>query len=806
MFRPSASVLGLALRRLRRAPGTSLPALLAISLAGCALLLASALVQGVLLAPLPYPDAARLHYLGWRAAEGPGPLSALTASQARFLLEHGRDLATLGSYADPGTQYILDGAPGELAERVPGMRADAGLLPALGLAPRLGRGFRPEEAREGAAVVLVSQRLWQARFADSELSAARLGIDGVPHAVIGVLPEDFRFYPQVDLVVPSEPGGIGAGGSNTHVLARLDASADAEVAQQGLAALGRRWAAQQADSPNGAHARLQTLQERVLGDSRQLFAPLLGAVGALLLLACFNVSTLLVGYTLARRGDAAVEMALGATTGRLARRLLLDAALLWTLGLVLGALLAAALLPQLASWLPFQLPRLDEVRLDAPSLLLAAAIGVATSLLCALLGAIGARLGTLNSGLRQQGSGRGAGVGLQPVLVAAQVALSCMLLIGCAWVLGSGLRAGATDPGFRSAGLQAVQLALADGRYRDESAATQRSDQLLQAVQEALAAHPTLGGSATVSSLPLEQGLNNWIEFPTGAPEAGASLEVRVVSSGYFSLLRAPLLAGEDFDDRQGEGGERQLVVNAALARRHFGDPAAALGAVLRMDGHDWRVIGVVADLREAGLRVPALPTVFVPRAQMDPQIQAAVNRWFLSALLVEGPAGEVESAVRDALRRIDPGVALVRIRPLESVIGSSLATERFFGGLLLALAAVSLLLTAIGLYGVLAQLLWLRRHELAVRLALGGDARRNAWLLLRDGGRWIGIGLLVGLPLALAGRPLLAVLLDDAATARDLPLLLGAGFALLAASALAFLLPLLRAARIQPVQALRPL
>lgn len=805
MFQRLAADLGLGLRRLHRAPGTTLPSLLAISLASCALLLASALVQGVLLKPLPYPESERIHYVGWRNAEGPGQVNALTAAQARFVLEDGAGLATLGSYADPGTQYTLDGVPGELAERVPGLRADAGLLPALGVIPRLGRGFTSDEARDGAAVVLVSQSLWERRFADAELSGAQLRIDGVPHEVIGVLPEGFRFYPQVALMVPSEPGGIGSGGSNTHVLARLPAGGSIDSTQSALTALGQRWAASQANAPLGAHARLLSLQEHVLGDSERLFVPLVGAVGALLLLACFNVSTLLVGYAMARRGDAAVEMALGATTARLARRLLIDAGLLWAVGLMLGTGLAAVLLPQLAGWLPFQLPRLDEVQLDAHSVLMACAIGALMSLLCALLGGFGARLGSVAAGLRTQVAGRGGGVGLQPVLVAAQISLSCVLLLGCVWVVGSALRAGATHPGFRSDGIQTLQLALADARYRDESEATRRSDQLLQALQDALAAQPSIRGSATSSSLPLERGLNNWVEFPPGSPESGASLEVRAVSREYFSVLKVPLLHGDAFDGSEGEGEARRLVINATLAERYFITPAAALGSTLRMDGKDWRVVGIVADMREAGLRVPVLPTVFVPRSQIAPATQAAVNRWFLTAVLVDGPAGEVEGALREALRTIDPGVALVKTRPLEAVIGASLAIERFFGGLLLALATVSLLLTAIGLYGVLAQLLWQRRHELALRLALGSDQRRNARLLLRDGGRWIALGLLAGVPLAVANRPLLALLLDDAGFSGDLPLLGVAVVALLMACVAAFSLPLLRASRIQAVQALRP-
>ncbi len=794
--------LQLSLRRLRRVPGTSLPALLAVLLAGTALMLASALVAGVLLKPLPYPDAERLQYLSWRQGPADTYPRAMTATQARFFLDQAGHLATLGSYADAGTQYTLDGARGGLAQRVSGLRADAGLLPTLGLTPSLGRNFQAAEARDGAKVAIVSARLWRERFAAQAPGAAQLRIDGELHSVIGVLPEGFRFYPEVELLVPSLPGGIGAGGSNTHLLARLPQGVEVASLQQQLQALGERFAAEQGLTQGGA--RLLPLAERVVGDSAGLLLPLAGAVALLVLLACVNVANLLIGLSLARRGDAAVELALGASRRRLAARLIIDAGLVWALGLALSALAAALILPRLADWVPFPLPRLAEVSLDATSLALALCLGAVMTLVCAGLSVLGARIGSLAGAIRSQGAGRGAGVGAQPWLVSAQVALSCVLLVGTALMLGSFLRLAGTDPGFRSAGVQTVQLALADARYRDEAQATARSVELLAALERELAALPGVRAVASSSSLPLETGLNNWIELPPGASAEGASVEVRSVSDDYLDLLAVPLLAGESAEAGDRSGGERRVLVNASLARAYFGDVARAAGASLRMDGHDWRVAGVVADMHEASLRLAPLPTLFVPRAQMDPAIQAAVNRWFTSALLVDAEDFALEAAVRAALQRIDPGVALVRVRPLDGLVGASLATERFFGALLAVLAVASLLMSGIGLYGVLGQLQWLRRHELAVRLALGSDAGGNTRLLLAQGLRWTASGLLAGVPLALLARSGLERLLHASSLAGDAPLLALAGAALLGACLMACLAPAWRARRIQPGMALR--
>lgn len=800
-----AEQIRITLRRLWATPGMTLPALLAVVPAGIALLLAAALVQCVLLAPLPYPEPAQLHYLSWQAHPSAQHVQALQANQARHLIEGaGADLE-LGSYADAGTQYTLDGQSGELAERVPGMRADEGLLPTLGIAPSLGRAFTAEEAREARKVVLVSEALWQRRFAREQLSGARLRIDGELHEVVGVLPADFRFYPAVELITPSQPGGIGAGGSNTHVLVRVDPQAGPAAAQARLTALARGLPRQTADGAAGNHqpaVRLVPLAEYIVGDSASLLPPLSLAVALLVALACVNVGNLLVGRAHARRGEAAVELALGARTSQLLARIALEALVIWIVGLLIAALLTAWLLPLLPGWVPFQVPRLDEVRLDGSSLALAMGVGLVTVLACALLGMAGARVGSLAPALRTQTAGRGAGIGVQPFLVAAQVALSTVLLAGCAWMLGTYLRVAAIDPGFRVDGIATVQLALADGRYRDEQAATARSVALLEALERELSALPGVRALATSSSLPLERGLNNWVEFPSAAQ--GASVEVRAISSTYPELLGLGLLAGTRFDGSGAASAPRSVLVNAGFATTHLGGNAAAIGASIRLDGHDWRVAGVVPDMREASLRAPPLPTVFVPRAQMDPEIQAAVNRWFTTALLVDAPGVAIDAAVRSALARIDPGVALVRTATLAEQHTTALAVERFFAWLLVALAVAALVLTAIGLYGVLAQLIGMRRHELAVRLALGADARGNAALLARQGLRWIGLGLAAGVPLAFASRHLYAALLDGSGLAADAPYALAAVAGLSLALLFAALPPLARVRRIEPALALR--
>jgi putative ABC transport system permease protein len=795
-------------RRLSKQPTASLPAVVAIALAGAAMLLMLALVDGLLLKPLPYPAPERLQYLSWRLAPGENFPRAMTERQAAFFIEHGRSFAAIGAYADPGTEFTIDGRGADaLAERVAGVRIDAGVLPALGIAPQAGRGFDAEDARSAAPRVLLSHRLWQQRFGTADAIGASLRIDGVAHEVVGVMPPAFRFHPPVDLLVPAAPGGIGADGSNTHVIARLADGIDVAAAQAVLDALSSAYG--EAGGGRGPHGTAQAVllpyAAVVIGDTAGLLLPLAAAVALLALLACLNSATLLLGMSLARRGDAALELALGASRRSLLLSRMSEAALVVVAGLGLAVLLALLALPLIKAAVPVSLPRLQDVAIDISTLPLAAGAAAVMLLLCAGLAALGARIGPLADAVRAQSSARGGGsVGVQPLLVAGQVALSCVLLVGCALTLASFSRLLGQDGGFRTDGLQTVQLALADARYRDEASATARSVALLEALEQKLAAHPGVRAVASSSSLPLEVGLNNWIEAPDGLQADGSSVEVRTVSANYLELLGVPLLAGRGFDGSERADSLPTVIVNATLARHFFAEPTVAVGRRLVMDGVSWRIAGISADLREASLRVPALATVYVPRAQMHPAVQSAVNRWFTTALLVDAPGHSAGELVRSELAGLDRGIAITAARPLADVVGASLALERFFGGVLSAFAVLSLLLTAIGLYGVLGQLQWLRRHEFAVRLAIGADSRHNARLLLAQALGWTALGLLLGLPLAVLGRAGLGSVLFAPGLLADLPWLGGALLALAIAATAAALGPMRRASGVQAAAALR--
>jgi putative ABC transport system permease protein len=793
-------------RRLTRRPGASVPAMAAIALAGAAVVLMLAFVDGLMLKPLPYPEPERLQYLAWRSAPQESFPRAMTERQARHFIENATAFEAIGAYADAGTQFTLDGrGDGAIAERVAGVRIDSGVLPTLGVLPREGRNFSADEAVARAHRVIISAQLAAQRFSGASAIGRSVRIDGIAHEVVGVMPATFRFHPDVEVMVPSQPGGIGAGGSNTTVLGRLLPGVDVAAAQSELSALSAGFGEDGGDrGPFGtAEAVALSYADVVVGNTGGMLLPVGGAVALLALLACLNASTLLLGMSLASRGDAAVELALGARRAMLIGSRMVEAALVVIAGCGLALLLSLLLLPMLKAAVPIDLPRMADVAIDGRVLRLAALAAVGMLAVCAGLAAFGARIGRLAEAVRTQSAARGGGhVGVQPWLVAGQVGLSCVLLVGCALMIGSFTRLVGEDGGFRIDGVQTVQLALADARYRDAAEATARSVALLRELEARLAVTPGVRAVTSTSSLPLQTGLNNWIERSGTA--TGASVEVRAIGAEYFRLLQVPIVAGRGIEGEPQSGQAPTVIINVQLARQFFGEPAAAVGATLAMDGIEWTISGVSADMREASLRNPALPTVYVPRAQMTPGVQAAVNRWFTTALLID--AGELATGdlVRNALRAIDPDVAVVAARPLSVVVGASLALERFFGGALAVFGLLSLTLTAIGLFGVLGQLQWLRRHEFAVRLAIGASGARNARLLMTQALRWTAIGLAIGVPLAWLARSALSPWLYASGIIRDLPWLAAAVAALAMAMALATIGPMRRAGSIAPAQALR--
>ncbi len=802
IFRQLGGAFRLAWMRMRRAPLAALPPILVVALTTLALTVALSLLQGVLWKPLPYPEPDRLLHVGWQTNPGHDSPMNLTEAAANFLVEQPALFAALTRISDVGMPVVLGDGAG--AHAVAALRADAGFLDTLGLT--LPRGRAPTAAEVDAKLpqALISAALWRRHFGEREFADASLRIEGVPHRVLGVLPAEFRFDPPVEVVLPWSAGGIGAQGHNTTVLARLQPGVDLAATQ---ARLSTQAAAVLQDfggsaSPGATPAlKLRPLQQVVVGDAHQLLWPLAGVVGLLVLLAAFNLANLQLAQLLARRAETQVRGVLGAEAWMLRLPGMAEATLRVGFGAVLGICAAQLALPLLLAALPASLPRLAEVGLDVPTLFSVGVVVLGLLALSVMVTLIGTQAG--DASLR--GEGRGSRrLGLQPLLVAGQVALSATLLAGALMSAGSLDRLLAQDPGYRVAGITVASLLLPEGRYGDSTLATTHTATDLAQLAAAMRAVPGVLAVASSSSPPLRRGLNNWvIARGTPAGEAGASVEMRIVSPGYLEVLGASLLSGRDFGAADAASAPKVAIVNRRFAELYL--PAgAALGARIDVGGVEHEVVGISADLREQSLREVALPTVLVAQTQTDPALQAAVNRWFGVHLLVRSaPGTAVDAALRQGLQAIGHAAVPQQLQPLAALESTSVAQERLLSTLLGGFTLLALALAALGLYALLEHLRRERERELAVRLALGARAGQNATLLLQSQLRLTALGLVAGAIGAMLLARGIAHLLYGSEVLVPISISLALA-GVLGLALLAGLKPMLQAARLSPASALR--
>ncbi len=791
-------------RRLARRPRLVLPAVASLAVGCSGMIILLALIQGILLNPLPYPDAERLYFAGWRFQPAQTQPGGHTADMARHIVEDSRSFSAIGRFRDAGSGYVLTGPDGH-ARSVTGMVADHGLLEALGLPPGRGRHFSRQDIDQQASVALISARLARELALDGDGLDQTLRIDGQAYQVIGILAESFWFEPNVDLILPLDRGGIGDQGHNIHVIGRLADGVSARAAEAELVSLheavGESAGQPLPDNRPGTGMMLAPLGDSLLGPAERPLMLLLGAVALLMVLSCFNVANLVLAEATGARGEAAVELALGAHPARLAGQRLTDCLLLTAGGLASGLLIAWLLLPLVVAGAPIGLPRLDQVGIDLPVLAWLIPLGLAVTLISTGLALVGQRSLNLAQTLRGTASGRGGERSpMRRVLVIGQVTLSIVLLVLATMVASSMQRLADTELGFATDDMLTARLSLGDARYREDQARL-RTAQLIEALVGEIQAWPGIERVAAASSLPLTRGLNNFVVLP--GTDRGASVEVRLVSPGYFELLEAPILKGRALTAGDRDGSEPVMVINEALARQFF-DSEPVLDATLFMDGLNWRVIGVAADQREINLRIGAQPTLFITHAQAQPMIVSAVNQWFPLALMIRGPQAEAAgNRLRQAVERLAPEVPVESIQPMSEVIADQLVLERFLLVLLASFGICALLLSATGLFGLLEFERARRRREMAVRIALGAPAGRIVASLTGAGLAWTAAGLIVGGLLSLPAVRALEELLHEPGLA-DFGLVVTVVLASGVVMALAAFISGLRGAGVRPAEALR--
>lgn len=802
-----------AVRMLRKSPGFTTVAVLTLALGIGANTAIFSVVNAVLLSPLPYSDPDRLVLVKEvlpSFSTTPVDVSAPDVRQVRKLNHSFEDVAGFRGWG-------MDLASGDGAERVYANRVSSSLFTELGVQPMIGRNFTEDEELPGQDVVILSYNLWQRQLGGSrEILGQVVRLDRKPYTVIGVMPKSLVFpLPGMsagnvaDIFVPLAltKGELEDVGDNFDygVIGRLKpgidlakANADLEVVAQGvLATYGK-------DLPRdfklGAVA--QPLVEQVVGPARPMLVLLLGAVGFVLLIACANIANLVLVRASGRRKELAVRLAIGAGRGRLLHQLLVEGLLLSFAGGGLGLILSVWFKNALAAGLPASVPKTHPIELDVRVLLFTMGLVLTTGLVFGILPALSATRTDPRDALKDGGRGsEGAGhQRLRAILVATEVALSMMLLVGAGLLLRSFGRVLETKPGFEPTRVLTAQINLPEAQYPKEEMVYAFYRGLLERLRQT----PGVKAAGTSTDVPL---LGQWdhVFTPEGySPPPGAKYNMcyhSVISGDYLQAMGIPLLRGRYFNERDGKESTHVLIVSDGLAKR-FWPNQDPIGKRLKWgppDSHDpWMtVVGVVGDVKQGPLEEATVPHTYEYYAQLG-----AIQNLVIAVRSEDNPQS-LAAGVRAAVWGLDRQIAVDKIRTMDQVIGKSTSARRFNLFLIGAFAALALLLAAIGIYGVLAFSVSKRAHEIGIRMALGARSSDVARMVIAQAMRVVGIGVLVGgLGALLLGRFLQNMLYQIRAI--DPLTFVGVVIALGVAAWAASYLPARRATRVDPMVALR--
>jgi len=779
------------LRTLARSPGFTLTAIAVAAIGIGATTAAFSVADHVLIRPLPYADANRLVNL-WEH-RGIYTRTELSPPNLRDWKNMSHSFETIGAYVPYSVNLSGLGEP----VRLDGAMVNAETLSLLGVPPLLGRLFRPEEDRDGAAgTVVLSYGLWQAQFGgDAGVLETKVRLDGEPFTVIGVMPRDFSF-PAYDTAawMPLRLGPQAYQERDNlylRALAKLRPGVSIEQARAEMKVVTARLARQYPRENKDAGATVNALRDEMTPQSRLLLWVLAGASLAVLLIACTNLANLLLARALVRGKEWAMRAALGAGRERLVRLSLTESLVLALVGGALGVALAFAAVPSLARLVPVALPIAERPPVDLRLLACAAAITVLTGIGFGVVPAL--RLSSFGAGLRVR---FGRQERLRKVLVVAEVTASVVLLVSAGLLIRALWRLQGVDPGFRSEGVLTARTQLPWPKYESVARRQQFYTQVLTKVR-ALARVTSAG---YISFLPMVIRGGIWpVEFgnqPTDASNPRRA-SLRFVTPGFIETLAIPLQRGRLIVDSDGREAPFVALVSESFVTK-FLTGAEPIGQHFRFAMKDRTIVGVVGDIRVRGLERESEPQVYLPSGQVD-------DRWLLfyapKDLVLRGAASA--GAIRQIVHEIDPEQPVSEVRLLSDVVHSETAPRRVQVRVLGAFAGLALLLAAIGLHGVLSFAVSQRAQEMGVRMALGAQSHEILTMVLRDGLLLAAVGLVLGTGLAFwAGvtmRSLLAgIQPDDAVTFTA-----AIGLSLLMTLA-GSLLPALRAARVDPIAVMR--
>jgi predicted permease len=762
-------------------------------------------VSAVLLRPLPYPEPERLAMLFLASPQQNMERISLSFADFLALRERNQSFEKVGGYTNTQNGFLLTGK-GE-PEQVSGTWVTAELFPLLGVRPALGRVPVAEDDRVGAEqVVLISHEFWQRRFnSDPNILRQTLTLGGESYTVIGVLPRDFRFsrggvdvWPVAIFETPTRRGPF-----ILQTVGRLKPGVTLEQAQGEFQSIVSQVQQQFQSAAQGSdQVRLVPLKEFVVGDVRTTLLVLLGAVLLVLLIASANVANLLLTRATAREKEIAIRSSLGADRRRLVWQFLAENLLLAVAGGLLGLLLGVIGVQALLALSPSGIPRLNEIGIDARVLGFTTLVTVLSGIFFGLVPVFQYSRLNLNDLLKEgdRGSTGGSGKRLRRVLVVAEFALALMLVVAAGLLISSFLRLQRVDPGYDPENVLTMQLSLPTAAYREPPQVNAFYDQLLQRVQ-ALPGVEAAGVSTAVPPDRLEFA-NNFVvegrplEGNQKPPVAGQLL----VTSGYFRALGVPLVKGRYFTAEDHADAPPVIIVSEAFARRQFPneDP---VGKRIQRGGPSptapWStIVGVVRDVKYTGLDSADDMAMYVHYPQVPSRNAYIVIRSSL------GPEALVP-AVRREVGGMNQDLALTKVKTAEQLLYESVAQPRFRTLLLGVFAAVALLLSAVGIYGVMSYAVAQRTHELGIRMALGAQRGHIMKLILGQGLVLAVIGLVLGLVGALIATRILSTLLYGV-SATDPVVFAATSLFLAAVALLASYVPARRATKVDPMVALR--
>ena len=799
-----------AARLLGKNPGFTAVAVLTLALGIGANTAIFTVVYGVLFRPLPFPQPDRIVQLA-EASQGQTDEMDLTSKQLDHLREYGQLFEHIAGYTDVGFNLVTT----KEAEHIRGMPVSAEYFQVLGVRPALGRDFlREEDHGDGEHVAILSHELWIRRFGGDPAAVGRkVWMDGEAYTVIGVMPEGFdpRASSELNPGVRAEvwvPLGLVAktagSGENIPVIARLRPGVTAAQLESHMDVVTQDFRVRYpGDVAKETVMRFRPYQAMIGSEMRPFLLILLGAIGFVLLIACANVASLLLAKSGSRGREIAVRFAVGASRWQLVRQLITESLLMALAGGALGLALAKAGIGSLLAMAPSTLPRVSDIRLDARIFAFTLAVSLLTGVLFGLAPAIYATRTNLSETLKE-GDGRASAGGrrsrLRKGLVAAEFALSLVLLTGAGLMISTFAKLIATDPGFDPRHVLAIEFWLTGSKYDS----TQAILNFYRAVERRIETLPGVKGVGIVAAgLPLERGGRKGFAIAGPKEPEEISANYREITPGYFAALGVPLKLGRGLTEADSASSHPVVIVNESFADRYLRG-RNAIGEHLYENDRLSEVIGVVGDVKTY-LDKPAEPTVFVPASQAQYATSKLFEGWFPRSIVVRTASDPptLGQPVRQAVAAVDPLVAAGAMRSMDQVLTHSLGLRRFMMFLLSLFGGLALFLAGVGIYGVNAHAVSERTREIGVRMAMGAEPPQVLSMMLREGLKLVLTGLVFGVAAALLLMRLLEGLVYGVGT-RDPLVFIIVNLVMLCVALLACYVPARRAAQVDPLVALR--